>query len=85
MSVGGGLLLAAFSVYQVFSERLPGWAQRIGPWVLSAAVALVVFIQLTTSWLPLGPTSGMLKNLVFVGVLIGGLLAACTLAGLSVS
>ena len=76
MSVGGGLLLAAFSVYQVFSERLPGWAQRIGPWVLSAAVALVVFIQLTTSWLPLGPTSGMLKNLVFVGVLIGGLLAA---------
>ena len=76
MSVGGGLLLAAFSIYQIFVERLPAWAQRIGPWALSAAVALVVFIQLTTSWLPLGPTSGMLKNLLFVGVLIGGLLAA---------
>jgi Cu(I)/Ag(I) efflux system membrane protein CusA/SilA len=75
MSVGGGLLLVAFSAYQIFVERLPKWAQRVGPWALSAAVALVVFFQLTTSWLPLGPTSGLLKNLVFVGVLIGGLLS----------
>ncbi|MHC4375519.1 MAG: efflux RND transporter permease subunit [Planctomycetota bacterium] len=76
MSVGGGLLLAAFATYQIFADRLPPWAQRVGPWALSAAVAIVVLIQLTTSWLPLGPTSGLIRNLVFVGVLIGGVLAA---------
>lgn len=76
MSLGGGLLLVAFSAYQILEERLPSWAQRAGPWVLSATVAVVVFIQLTTSWFPLGPTSGLLQNLVFVGVLIGGLLTA---------
>jgi Cu(I)/Ag(I) efflux system membrane protein CusA/SilA len=76
LSVFGGLLLAGFAAYQLLSYRLPTWAQRVAPWALSAAVALLVFIQLTTSWLPLGPTKGLVRNLVFVGVLIGGLLAA---------
>ena len=76
MSALGGFLLAAFAVYQIMADRLPLRVQRMAPWVLSLAVAFVVFVLLTTSWLPLGPTKGLLLNLIFVGVLIGGLLAA---------
>ncbi len=36
--------------------------------------ALLVAIILTRLWLPLGPEKGFLKNIVFVGGLIGGLL-----------
>jgi Cu(I)/Ag(I) efflux system membrane protein CusA/SilA len=36
--------------------------------------ALIVAVILTRLWLPLGPEKGFLKNIVFVGILIGGLL-----------
>ncbi|MCJ7617943.1 MAG: efflux RND transporter permease subunit, partial [Desulfobacterales bacterium] len=36
--------------------------------------ALIVAVILTRLWLPLGPEKGFVKNIVFVGVLIGGLL-----------
>lgn len=39
-----------------------------------ALTALLVTIILTRLWLPLGPEKGFVKNIVFVGGLIGGLL-----------
>jgi copper/silver efflux system protein len=42
--------------------------------VATAVAALIVGVLLTLSWLPLGPQAGVTRNLIFVGVIIGGLL-----------
>jgi len=38
--------------------------------------AATVIIFLTEHWMPLGPQKGMIRNIIFVGALIGGLLAS---------
>ena len=38
-------------------------------------IALVITVLIATHWLPLGPQKGLLRNLVFVVILLGGLLA----------
>jgi Cu(I)/Ag(I) efflux system membrane protein CusA/SilA len=46
-------------------------------WLVFAANALVVLVVgvvLTSHWLPLGPARGLLRNLVFVAGLVGGVL-----------
>ena len=73
-SIVGGSLLLAFAAFQLLKSRIPRWTGNSGPIVVSLAVALFVLIELTQSWLPLGPSRGFFKNLAFVGVLIGGLL-----------
>ena len=47
---------------------------RGGPWLASAVGALVVWWVLGAVWEPLGPEAGVLRNFVFVGLVIGGLL-----------
>jgi copper/silver efflux system protein len=47
---------------------------RVGPWLASALGALVVWWILGAVWEPLGPEAGVLRNFVFVGLVIGGLL-----------
>jgi Cu(I)/Ag(I) efflux system membrane protein CusA/SilA len=49
---------------------------RGGPWLASAIAALVVWWILGDVWEPLGPEAGVLRNFVFVGLLVGGLLGA---------
>ncbi|MCA8952653.1 MAG: efflux RND transporter permease subunit, partial [Planctomycetes bacterium] len=78
-SIVGGVLLLAFAAYQLVKHRLPGWTGNSGPLVVSIVVALFVLIELTQSWLPLGPSRGFLRNLAFVGILIGGLLGSFVL------
>ncbi len=73
-SVLGGTLLLAFASFQLLKHRLPSWAGNSGPLAVNIAVALFVLVELTQSWLPLGPSRGFLRNLAFVGILIGGLL-----------
>ena len=41
----------------------------------NAAAVLLVGVLLTEHWLPLGPEKGLLRNLIFVAGLIGGLMA----------
>ena len=50
--------------------RVRRHAGRVGHWLLLLAVAIV----LTREWLPLGPEKGLLRNLVFLAVILGGLL-----------
>jgi copper/silver efflux system protein len=47
---------------------------RGGPWLASAIGALAVWWILGAVWEPLGPEAGVLRNFIFVGLLIGGLL-----------
>jgi Cu(I)/Ag(I) efflux system membrane protein CusA/SilA len=63
--------------------RLAEWLHRAeaplargGPWLASAIAALVVWWILGDVWEPLGPEAGVLRNFVFVGLLVGGLLGA---------
>jgi Cu(I)/Ag(I) efflux system membrane protein CusA/SilA len=77
-----GLIVAALGVYQFVAETLPSRFQRVrqrmqysSALLASAAAVLFVGILLTEDWLPLGPEKGFLRNLMFVALLIGGLLA----------
>ncbi len=55
-------------------QRAEGTLARGGPWLASAIGALVVWWILGAVWEPLGPEAGVLRNFVFVGLVIGGLL-----------
>jgi Cu(I)/Ag(I) efflux system membrane protein CusA/SilA len=77
-----GVILAALGIYKLVEESLPprfdawrSWMHRGGLLLANGAAVLLVGIFLTEHWLPLGPEKGLLRNLVFVGALIGGLLA----------
>ncbi len=77
-----GVILAALGVYKLAESLVPAhyerWQSRmrVGSLLLAnTAAVLLVGILLTEHWLPLGPEAGMVSNLLFVAVLIGGLLA----------
>ena len=73
-----GAIVAGLGVYKLLEERIPANYQKFGPYAASAVAVLVVGVLLTDHWLPLGPEKGMLRNLLFVGLLIGGLLGFFT-------
>jgi copper/silver efflux system protein len=84
------LLLLAVAAYRLWGDRLerrwPHVAQRRadagallargGPWLASLIGALVVWWVLGVVWEPLGPEAGRLRNFIFVGLVIGGLLGS---------
>ncbi|HYW80966.1 MAG TPA: efflux RND transporter permease subunit, partial [Thermoguttaceae bacterium] len=77
-----GIILAALGAYKMAEESLPTRFERWQPTMHSGgiffangAAVLLVGILLTEHWLPLGPETGLARNLVFVAALIGGLLA----------
>jgi copper/silver efflux system protein len=55
-------------------QRAEAVLVRGGPWMASIIGALVVWWILGAVWEPLGPEAGVLRNFLFVGLLIGGLL-----------
>ena len=69
-----GLIVIGFGIYHLSTDWLPARVRKFGPWVANAIACLFVAIILTRSWLPLGPERGMVRNFIFVVVLIGGLL-----------
>ncbi|HET6428225.1 MAG TPA: efflux RND transporter permease subunit [Phycisphaerae bacterium] len=69
-----GAVVVLFAAYSILRARLPGWLNRLAPWTASAAAVLLVGVLLTQDWEPLGPQPGMLRNFLFVAVLVGGLL-----------
>ncbi|MBU1948860.1 MAG: efflux RND transporter permease subunit, partial [Candidatus Eisenbacteria bacterium] len=54
--------------------KFPAAIVRRSSWMIIGMAALVITIMLTRHWVPLGPEKGLIKNLVFVGLLIGGIL-----------
>lgn len=77
-----GVIIAALGAYKLATESLPSrferWQKPMhsgGVLLANAAAVLLVGMLLTEHWLPLGPERGLLRNLVFVAALIGGLLA----------
>lgn len=69
-----GAILVGLGIYHLAEPYIPERFRRIAPWIASGVAILLVGVLLTDHWLPLGPDKGMLRNLVFVASLIGGLL-----------
>ncbi|MFH1436067.1 MAG: efflux RND transporter permease subunit [Pseudomonadota bacterium] len=65
-----GLMGAARLVSRFVPERVLKWSPRLA----GAAAVAVVGILLTDHWLPLGPEKGLVRNMTFVGGLLGGIL-----------
>ncbi len=74
-----GAIVIGLGVYKLIEERIPERYQRFGPYAASTIAVLVVGFILTDHWLPLGPERGLLRNLLFVAGLIGGLLGFFTI------
>ncbi|MGQ3684466.1 MAG: efflux RND transporter permease subunit [Candidatus Loosdrechtia sp.] len=69
-----GLIITLLGTYYISEGYLPRYIRRYGLWIVTIGAALFVGILLTGQWLPLGPEKGMLRNLFFITILIGGLL-----------
>ncbi len=66
-----GLLFVFLGTYYLLQEKIPKGITRCEAWIAIAIAVLVVGILLTRYWEPLGPERGLLRNLIFVAVLIG--------------
>ncbi len=69
-----GLTVILLSSHSILKDWIPRRVERFMPWLANGIVVVLVGVLLTQYWEPLGPQRGLLRNLVFVGVLIGGLL-----------
>jgi len=69
-----GVLIGAIGIYHLSRDYIPKKMNSFLPIFANALVVIVVGIILANHWLPLGADKGILQNLVFVAILIGGLL-----------
>ncbi len=69
-----GAVLCGLGAYHLLENRIPKRFTRFGPLVASVLAILGVGFLLTAYWEPLGPERGMIRNLVFVAAMIGGML-----------
>lgn len=73
-----GAIISVLGLYKFGEPWIPGNYRKYGPIAASGLAVCVVAVLLTKDWLPLGPDRGLLRNLMFVGLLIGGLLGFFT-------
>ena len=69
-----GLIIAALAAYKLLEDWLPARLRRVGPWLVSAVPVLIVGLLVTEHWMPLGPDKGLVRNVLFVGGFIAGVL-----------
>jgi len=70
-----GAIVMALGTYKLLESRIPKSLHQFGPWSANGVAVMIVGLILTDHWLPLGPDKGFVRNLLFVVLLIGGLLA----------
>jgi len=70
-----GITIVGLAAYSFFKDLIPARIQKLVPYLANIVILLLVGLLLTVDWEPLGPQRGLLRNLVFVGGLIGGLMA----------
>ncbi|MFZ2146573.1 MAG: efflux RND transporter permease subunit [Sedimentisphaerales bacterium] len=69
-----GALIGAIALYHLSRDYVPKRMNSLLPLIANAVAVVLVGIILANHWLPLGSDKGMVRNLVFVVLLIGGLL-----------
>jgi Cu(I)/Ag(I) efflux system membrane protein CusA/SilA len=70
-----GAIIGVIALYHLLIERIPPRLRGRLPFAANVLAIILVGLILTNHWLPLGPARGLIRNLVFVALLIGGLLA----------
>ncbi len=69
-----GVLIGIIGLYHLFRNHVPQKVKSTFPLFANVIAVIIVAIILTDHWLPLGVTKGLIRNLIFVVLLIGGLL-----------
>ena len=70
-----GVIVSLLAVWKLVEARIPEGFRRWVPVTANVLAALFVIVLLAGHWLPLGPEKGLLRNVVFAAVAIGGILA----------
>jgi Cu(I)/Ag(I) efflux system membrane protein CusA/SilA len=69
-----GLILVLLGLYYLLEGLVPPILRKAGTWSGNIIAVLIVGILLTRAWEPLGPEKGFIKNILFIGLLIGFLM-----------
>ncbi|MCK4293044.1 MAG: efflux RND transporter permease subunit [Planctomycetes bacterium] len=69
-----GAIIGAIGVYHLVRDHIPKRMNSTLPLIANAIAVILVGVILAGHWLPLGPARGLIRNLIFVALLIGGLL-----------
>ena len=70
-----GLIIVLVGLYHLVKPWIPSRVkERWVPLLVTGFAVLTVGLLLTRHWLPLGPEKGLVRNFIFSGVLIGGVL-----------
>ncbi|MFC1495154.1 efflux RND transporter permease subunit [Thermodesulfobacteriota bacterium] len=69
-----GLILIVAGAYYFIETKIPGKIKKLVPFITSAIAIFIFTAILSGHWLPMGPEQGMIRNFIFVVMLIGGLL-----------
>ncbi len=69
-----GIIIGMIGLYHLLRKYIPKKISSSVPLFANVIAVIFVAIILADHWLPLGPTKGLILNLIFVALLIGGLL-----------
>ncbi len=76
LTLEGGIIVVLFGVYRLVDQQIPDQLKRWTPYIASIIAISFVVIVLSSYWEPLGQENGLIRNLLFVVMLIGGLLGS---------
>ena len=65
-----GLALIVFGTYHLAEGSIPPRIRKFGPWVASILAVIFVAVILSEHWEPLGPKRGLIRNFIFVAILV---------------
>ncbi|MCK4959415.1 MAG: efflux RND transporter permease subunit, partial [Planctomycetes bacterium] len=65
-----GIALIIFGLYFLAGDYLPEGFKKIAPSIANILAVLFVGVLLTRHWLPIGPQSGFIRNLIFTAGLV---------------
>ncbi len=69
-----GMIIGLTGTYYLLESRIPRHIRKAVPILTSVAAMLLFAVVLSNYWLPLGPEQGIIRNLTFVIIMIGGIL-----------
>ena len=69
-----GLIIGLIGAYHLTESRIPSVIRKSSAYLLIVVAILFVTSVLSGHWVPMGPEQGVLRNFIFVLVMIGGLL-----------
>jgi Cu(I)/Ag(I) efflux system membrane protein CusA/SilA len=70
----GGVIILLFALYGIGQVRIPERIKAKIPLVANFLIVIFVAVLLSVFWEPLGPEKGLVRNFIFVALLVGILL-----------